>query len=247
MPLLFDIRRCNRLDSTNSDLKRRFADNPDLPSGRIVVAREQTAGRGRLDRKWIASPGKNLCFSLFLRTDAPPLRIPSLSMAAALAVDDLLHEKGIPSTPKWPNDVLVDGRKICGILSERVERRSPDRTGVVLGIGLNVDMTPEEASAIDRPATSMRIERNRIFEPDAVLNDLLPHLARQVETWDVAGFEGLRSAWTLRAGPIGRPLTVRDGSRKKTGRIAGFGPYGELLLETDGGIEAIWSGDVENT
>ena len=120
----FHIEWFDRLASTNIAMRDRFSQGLETRNGQIIVAREQTAGRGRQARKWLSAPGQNLCFSLFIQTEAELMAVPSITMATALAVNDLLRGIGILSAPKWPNDVLVDGRKICGILSERVERKN---------------------------------------------------------------------------------------------------------------------------
>lgn len=238
----FHIEWHDRLGSTNTSLRERFYQTDRIRSGLIIAAREQTGGRGRQERKWIASADANLCFSLFLETTAPLIQVPSLTMAAALAVSDMLNATGIRAAPKWPNDVLVDGRKICGILSERVEQVAS--CGIIVGIGLNVNMSCEEANAIDRPATSMLIESGRAYRVDQVLKDLLPQLDFWIEQWSSGGFPAIRSIWLEKAGPIGKPLNVHDGDIRKTGTLAGFGDHGELLLETAAGLETIWSGDV---
>ena len=160
-------------------------------------------------------------------------------MAAALAVTEMLNARGITAAPKWPNDVLVGNRKICGILSERVEP-----AGIIVGIGLNVNMSTEETETIDRPATSMLIETGRATELSQTLKALLELLEYWIEQWEAGGFSSLREIWTDRAGPIGKSLTVHDGDRKKSGTLAGFGDHGELLLKTANGIETIWSGDI---
>jgi BirA family biotin operon repressor/biotin-[acetyl-CoA-carboxylase] ligase len=227
-------------------MRDRLFQGLEIESGHIVAAREQTAGRGRQDRKWLSAPGQNLCFSLFIQTDAEPMATPSLTMAAALAVTEMLAAKGINAAPKWPNDVLVGGKKICGILSERVERPEVPKTGIIIGIGLNVNMTTEEAQAIDRPATSMLIESGRAADIVQTLEALFQPLDHWIGEWETGGFSNLREIWTEQAGPIGKPLAVHDGGIKKSGTLAGFGHHGELLLETRNGIETIWSGDVSN-
>ena len=229
----------DKLASTNATLRDQFFQGREVPSGAIIATHEQTAGRGRQDRKWLTAPDSNLCFSLFIRTHAELAAGPSLTMAAALAVNDLLRSMGIRSAPKWPNDVLVENRKICGILSERIEP-----AGIIVGIGLNVNMSTEEADAIDRPATSILIESGRAADIPKTLEALLPHLEHWIGEWESGGFSNLRESWTTQAGPIGKPLTVHDGDVKKSGTLASFGGHGELLLKTENGIETIWSGDV---
>ena len=165
-------------------------------------------------------------------------------MAVSLAVCEMLNQHYIPATPKWPNDVLVGGKKICGILSERVESALQPKPGIIVGIGLNVNMAAAEAAAIDRPATSMLIETGQSRALPETLESLFQPLERWICQWEKGGFSALKAVWTEKAGPIGKPLTVHDGNTKKSGTLAGFGEHGELLLNTPNGLETIWSGDV---
>lgn len=238
----FKIEWHDRLGSTNARMRERFYAPGAMASGLVIAARDQTDGRGRQDRKWLSAPNTDLCFSLFLETNAELIKVPSLTMAAALGVTELLNSKGIRATPKWPNDVLVTEKKICGILSERVEQAS--HRGIIVGVGLNVNMSSEEADSIDRPATSMLIESGKAYDPGQVLEDLLPQLEYWMSEWAAGGFPAIGRVWTEKAGPIGKKIGVYDGTIHKTGTLAGFGEHGELLLETDSGHETIWSGEV---
>lgn len=238
----FSIEWHDRLKSTNIYFKNLITQDSDIESGRIIAAREQTAGRGRSNRQWFSPPNSSLYFSLYIKTSAKPMDVPSLTMAMALAVTESLNSLCISASPKWPNDVLVDNRKICGILSERIDLQGI--TGVIIGIGLNINMTPEEALAIDRPATSVSIESGTTHEPAHMLTHILPSLECWIKKWENGGFSAISSSWTEKAGPIGKPLCVHDGEIKKKGTLAGFGNHGELLLQTEAGIETIWSGDV---
>ena len=242
--MTFDVEWHERLGSTNAYMKDHFIQGSTIRNGTIFATREQTAGRGRSDRKWLSPPDTNLCFSLFIETSCALIEVPSLTMAAALGITEHLNTQRIPASPKWPNDVLVGGKKICGILSERVERSSSPKAGIIIGVGLNVNMTTEEADSIDRPATSILIESGKAGNLDQTLKDLFQPLEYWIGEWQNGGFSNLRKNWTEKAGPIGKPLTVHDGAVKKSGTLAGFGAHGELLLQTATGLETIWSGDV---
>lgn len=232
------------LPSTNTFLRENFNHQPYPTDGTLIAARAQTAGRGRQNRTWMTLPDTNLCFSLYLQSNAGLMQIPSLTMAVSLAICDALIAEDIPAEPKWPNDVLVNGKKICGILSERIEPKDPTHSGVIIGIGLNVNMDTETAASIDRPATSMRIETGKTYDLTQTLESLFSPLSKWVDQWKQNGFEGFQETWTQRAGPIGKPLTVHDGNLLISGTLAGFGPHGELLLQTEHGPKTIWSGDV---
>jgi len=238
----FDIEWHDRLGSTNGTMRERLNAQESIGNGLVIAAREQTNGRGRQDRKWLSAPNTNLCFSLYVETDVDLMQVPSLTMSAALAVNDLLNSMGIRAAPKWPNDVLVGDKKICGILSERVE--SGSRRGIIVGIGINVNMSSEEAARIDRPATSILIENGQSCDPARLLEELLPQLEFWINRWQSGGFPAIRDVWTEKAGPVGKRISVHDGDIRVSGALAGFGEFGELLLETETGIETIWSGDV---
>ncbi|MDF7805853.1 biotin--[acetyl-CoA-carboxylase] ligase [Pontiellaceae bacterium B12219] len=240
----FTVEWFDRLASTNAYMKEHISRDLPLKNGTVFATREQTAGRGRSDRKWQSAPDTNLCFSLFLQTDCELIQVPSLTMAVALAVTDFLNGQNIPARPKWPNDVLVGTHKICGILSERVEKSNKSAAGIIIGIGLNVNMTNQEAESIDRPATSILIETGNAANLSQTLEALFHPLEYWIGQWQNGGFSNLRNCWTEKSGPIGKTLTVHDGAIKKSGTLAGFGDHGELLLQTENGIETIWSGDV---
>jgi BirA family biotin operon repressor/biotin-[acetyl-CoA-carboxylase] ligase len=242
--MTFEVEWHDRLGSTNAYMKEHFTQGLKIGNGTIFATREQTAGRGRSDRKWLSGPDTNLCFSLFIETSCALIDVPSLTMAAALGITEYLNAQLIPASPKWPNDVLVGNKKICGILSERVERSTFPTAGIIVGIGLNVNMSSEEADSIDRPATSMLIESGKAGDLFQTLENLFQPLEYWIGEWQSGGFSNLRKTWTEKAAPLGKALTVHDGPIKKSGTLAGFGDHGELLLQTPAGLETIWSGDV---
>lgn len=233
----FQIQWYDRLPSTNTFLKERLELEPELPSGTVVVAREQTHGRGRRNREWLSDANENLTFSLLLRGDMEPKSLPSAAMAAAVAVSETLEMEGIHSHLKWPNDVLTGGKKICGILSEGIPG------GIIIGIGLNVNM--ERTGHIDQPATSLLMETGERRSLDKVLEKLLLHLSAQLEPWAQSGFSGIREAWESKVSNLGNPVVVQDGTMERTGLLAGFGDDGELLLQSgDGIVSPVWAGDL---
>ena len=233
----FKIQWFDRLPSTNTFLKEHLALEPELPSGTVVVAREQTQGRGRRNREWLAAANENLTVSILFRTGSKPWEIPSVSMAVAVAMVEMLDNEGVKAELKWPNDVLVGGKKICGILSEGISG------GIIIGIGLNVNM--EQASHIDQPATSLLMETDERRSIEELLEKLLTHLSVWLEKWEQGGFSKVRKKWEAHVPNLGKTVTVRDGDAVRTGLLVGFGDNGELLLEELGTVSAIWAGDVE--
>lgn len=232
----------DKLASTNTSMLDRLRNGETLPTGCVMAARDQTAGRGRYDRVWQARPNRDLTFSFLMRTTVPDLQLMSLTMAVALAIADHAELHGVAARTKWPNDVLVGDRKIAGILAEKYSARQEEQTTIVVGIGLNVNLTGEEAAGIDRPATSLFIETEREYQVEFVLNELLEQLSKWILRWSDGGFPKIKPAWIDRCAYLGELITVGD----KTGSLTGFGEGGELLLRSETGIvEPIWAGDVD--
>lgn len=152
---------------------------PDAPEGAVAVAGEQTAGRGRLGRSWLAPPGTSLLCSVQLRPEVPGERLPELTGVAARACAEAIAAlTSLAAEVKFPNDVLVQGRKAAGVLAEAREDR------VVLGIGVNVnvpdDLLPED---VGRPATSLLVETGRDIDRAELLVELLERLERAYDAW----------------------------------------------------------------
>jgi BirA family biotin operon repressor/biotin-[acetyl-CoA-carboxylase] ligase len=152
---------------------------PDAPEGALVVAEEQTAGRGRLGRRWFAPAGTSLLCSLQLRPDTPTERLPELTGVAARACADAIAAlTGLEPALKFPNDVLVGARKVAGILAEARDGR------VVLGVGINVNVPADELPEdVDRPATSLLVETGRELDRAELLAELLERLERRYDAW----------------------------------------------------------------
>jgi BirA family biotin operon repressor/biotin-[acetyl-CoA-carboxylase] ligase len=147
--------------------------------GAVVATAHQTAGRGRLGRTWTDAPGTSLLFSLLLTPDAPPGRLPELTVLAASAVAEAI---GAGAAVKAPNDVLLNGRKVAGVLGEASEGR------VVIGIGVNVNQTQEQLPPETRlPATSIRIERGEAADLAELLAAILAALERRYDAWVSGG------------------------------------------------------------
>ena len=155
----------------------------DDPEGAVVVADEQTEGRGRLGRQWVAPAGTSLLVSVLLRPDVAPARLPELSLVAGRACAEAIAEVArLETEVKFPNDVLVRGRKVAGILAEASEGR------VVLGIGVNVSQAAGELPPEPRtPATSLRLETGRPVDRAKLLVALLDRLERRYDEWLGAG------------------------------------------------------------
>lgn len=213
-------------------------------SGLWITAGRQTVGRGRRGRAWFSEPG-NLYASLLLIDPAPMDRLGSLPLAVAVAVQDAVSRIMPLDAPdvliKWPNDILVDGRKVCGILIEG-ETLPDGRHGLVIGIGINVAVAPD--------APLYPVATLRDFGASASPEDLFAHLfqsmAETLSLWDRGrGIAAVMERWKEVAGGIGENITVNLPDRSISGRFAGIDDTGLLKLETDdGGTRVIAAGDV---
>ena len=231
--------------STNTHLANLLAEDPSLRSGTVVATSHQTAGRGRYDRLWTTSPGRDLAMSFLVRAPVEAAWVPSLPMAVSLGVARALGALGVETRLKWPNDVLAGGRKICGILSEYVPGSDEMARTAIVGVGVNVNMSEEEALRIDRPATSIFIETGRERDVAEVLDAALEALPGPVDRWESGGFAAIRDDWVALASGLGEQVTVGEGRNRNTGTLTGFGEFGELLLTGDTGAEhAMILGDV---
>ena len=225
--------------STNADLLQRLASGEAITEGYWLRAERQTGGRGRLGRKWESPAGNLFCSTqVALRDSDHPAH--TLSFVAGLAVADMLRRSLFDHTPimlKWPNDALVSGAKIAGILLER----SGD--SVVVGIGVNVSYAPEVPG---RQTTSILYENGKHGgSPELVLSILADEFAQRLSQWRQEPLAQTLDAWTNAAHPIGSQLTVGSGDEAVTGAFAGLDGDGALLLRlANGAIRTIHAGDV---
>lgn len=227
------IRWYECVDSTN-DVARQWA-TEGAADGSVVCAVEQTAGRGRRGAAWLCPPGEGLAFSQILRPTMPKALWPRLALVAGLAVAKVLESHGIAAEVKWPNDVLVDGRKIAGILVEAVG------DAVIVGIGLNVNVRdfPDE---LNDTATSLLRETGQSMDRQ----DLLEKLSFSV--WRHAGqvehdFSGLMQGLRERCALSGKRVSLLLGNEMHLVLVKGLSDHGELVIERNGISETLIQAD----
>nr|MBA3570797.1 biotin--[acetyl-CoA-carboxylase] ligase [Pyrinomonadaceae bacterium] len=213
--------------------------------GLCVVASEQTAGRGRLQRQWISPKGSGLYFSIVLRPRIHQSSWPLITLAAALAVHDALLETYFLKTDiKWPNDILSNNRKLCGILAETVD--TTEGRALVLGIGVNLTSSafPPEVHQI---ATSVQLETGKVPNLEIILRNLMIALQRRYEMLQsVCGGEEILREWSVRSSyASGKRIRVANGQEVLEGTTRGLESDGALRVETDEGeIRIVRAGDV---
>ena len=241
--------------STNDRLVELLEAGADLPDFAVVGTDHQTAGRGRLDRVWNVPPGRALTFSVPVRvpSGAPADALGWLPVVTGVAVRAALADLGVAAQLKWPNDVLVDGRKICGILARMVVHGG--RTTVVIGAGVNVGLTADDLRAGGVPegyATSVLLEGGRT-DRDALLGSLVAHLRRTVTAVLDEGpaFTDGATAAEARAAMITLASAVRvhlPGGDQLVGTAVDLDAHANLLVRPDGaaddGVVRVAAGDV---
>lgn len=228
------LERHASLSSTNDEALRRAEEG--APSGLIVLAEMQTAGRGRQGRSWNDVPGASLAFSAVLRPTIALPQYPLLAIAMACAVAEAGEDlTGKPLSVKWPNDVLHEGRKLCGILAES---RVPGRGGLalVIGTGVNVNHRAEDFPPdLRERAVSLRmIAGGRIFDVDDVLGAILTRFERYLALAGGGDTALLRSEVVRRLAAPGTRVTIRSGDRVYEGEIEGFTETGAIRLREEG-------------
>lgn len=225
------------IGSTNAELGARA--RAGAASGQVLVADHQSSGRGRFARVWETPPGRSVAISVLLR---PPVMDPRrwlwLPALTGLAVTDGLRTAtAVDARLKWPNDVLIDGRKVCGILAERVEGDPP---AVVIGMGINTLLSEDELPV--PTATSLALAGAEVV-PGEIVREIL----RALERWYLAWTQGsdLREAYAERCDTVGRPVrVVLSPSESVEGEAVGVDPDGQLLVRTATGVRPFSAGDV---
>lgn len=232
----------DQIDSTNTFAKSLQKDK--CPHGTLVLAEEQSAGRGRLQRTWNAEKGKNLLFSLVLYPDFGFEKISLLPFAASLAVADAIDAvTGLSSTCKWPNDVLINGRKVCGMLLESVTGGEMiDK--VVLGIGMNVNQSTF-SDDLQNKATSLSIESGIEVDRIRLLQSVLEECELRYE--QLAQFPPMQllNEWKLKALLFGKKITVLESEFSYNATAIDLAEDGSLIIKLeDGHTKNIFAGDV---
>jgi BirA family biotin operon repressor/biotin-[acetyl-CoA-carboxylase] ligase len=231
------------VESTNTEALRLALEG--APEGTVVMADAQSVGRGRLDRIWESPPSKNLYLSVVLRPDIPAASASLIPLMTGVAVAEAVSQY-CPGRVrlKWPNDVLVGGKKICGMLTEM--RTRGDRVHfLIVGIGLNVNMRkldfPRE---LRETATSLRIETECDIERLDAAVRLFEHAERWYRVFLNGGEPAVRETWLRYADIVGRRVEVVFGQAVQRGTVSGLDASGALLLEGEAGVQQVLAGDV---
>lgn len=235
--LAWPVHISDSIDSTNAEALRLVDAGCAAPF--LVLAEQQTAGRGRRGRKWVSPFAQNVYYSLVLRIEAGLRQLEGLSLVVGLAVMQALRESGVRGAVlKWPNDVLVGQKKIAGILLELVGDPA-DICHVVLGIGINVNM--QRADEVDQQWTSVQLETGFPVDRNALVAQLELQLQGYLDQHRKGGFVALQEEWEQNHAWQGRPVSLIAGVNQVDGVVLGVDRQGALRLDVDG-VEKIYSG-----
>lgn len=215
--------------------------------GSIVIADEQTGGRGRLGRAWQSPSGTGIWMSLILRPEIPLQKAPQLTLLIAVAASRAIEKvTGLEAAIKWPNDLLIKGKKVAGILTE-LQAEADSIHSVIVGIGMNVNQEKKHFSEeISEIATSLAIESGKTYKRAELAGAILQEVENLYRSYLEKGFAVIQLLWEARAYSLGKRITARSVTGSITGYAKGITDEGVLLLEDDNGeIHSIYSADIE--
>jgi BirA family biotin operon repressor/biotin-[acetyl-CoA-carboxylase] ligase len=239
-----DIRVFEETTSTNDVVEKLARDQ--VKEGVVVFAESQTKGRGRLGRKWISPARKGLWFSVLLRPDLRPQEATQLTVASATALRRAIESAtGVKAKIKWPNDILIGGKKVAGILTELSAEL--DRVKhLIVGIGVDVNLSAAEFSPdLRKLATSLKIETGRAVSRADLAVVILRELDHDYTRLTGGGFEAIADEWEEHCGTMGQSVAIQIGERRIHGRAESLDDDGALLLRTEHGtLERVIGGDV---
>jgi len=218
-----------------------------VPEGTVVIAEEQTSGRGRMARTWFSPKYTGVWMSVVLRPNLLPQKAPQLTLVTAVAVVQAIEEiASLKPQIKWPNDILINGKKITGILTE-LQAESDRINSVIIGIGMNVNQElegyPEELRTI---ATSLRIETGKVINRAELIKLVLAKLEYLYDLYLTEGFYPIKQLWESYAVSIGKMITARMLQGDLYGKALGITDDGALMMEDETGkVHLVYSADIE--
>ena len=232
-----------QLDSTNTEIMRLSAQG--AVHGTVAVADVQTAGRGRRGRSWESPGGENIYMSMLLRPDCRQDKAPMLTIVMAYSVAQVIRELGFSDVQiKWPNDLVLSGKKVCGILTE-MRLNGSEIDHVVVGVGINVN-TSAFPSELDEKATSLYLESGRQFNRESMVEKIVANFEEAYQQFvKVQNLSFLREAYNDMLVNAGKEVRVLQPGNEYTAYAQGINASGELLVKTLSGEEkAIYAGEV---
>ncbi len=231
------------LDSTNVKAIELAGDGAE--HGTIVAADRQTKGRGRRGRSWESPAGENICMSIVLRPQCQPNQAPMLTLVMAYSVAEIIKRQGFPNVQiKWPNDIIISGKKVCGILTE-MQLDGSEMTSVIVGVGINVN-TKQFSEELEDKATSLFLESGRVFERKSIIEQIAAYFEQVyqefVKKYDLSFFQTSYNSMLVN---VGSEVRVLEPGNEYTAFACGIDEKGELIVRTHSGEEKkIYAGEV---
>ena len=232
------------IDSTNN-LVKEYANN-NAQEGLVIIAESQTGGRGRMGRFWHSPPETGIYLSILLKPNLKPDHLSFITLLAGVSaistINEISHQ---PANLKWPNDILINDKKVCGLLCEMTQEKG-NSFSVVIGIGINVNQLPEQfPKDLKKTATSLRIVNGSPINRLTVIQSLLTTLDREYRFLLAEGGHSVIKKWKLNTDLFGKKVSVKRGSVIITGTAMNLDELGRLVLRRDNGhAEVIDSGEV---
>ena len=238
----YNIVHYDEIDSTNIEARRLSQEG--VKQGLVVVADKQTSGKGRRGRTWESPGGENLYFSILLKPVMDAKLAPMLTIVMAYSVAKILEGEGLPVQIKWPNDLVLSKKKVCGILTE-MHMKDCEIEDIVVGVGINVNTTcfPEE---LQDKATSIRLETGRCMERDELLQKVLAEFQMQYEMFlHKKDLSPMKEHYNQMLANRNQEVMILEPNSEYEGVALGIDEAGELLVKrSDGKIEKVFSGEV---
>lgn len=232
-----------QLDSTNTEISKLATEGAE--HGTVVVADSQTAGKGRRGRGWESPAGQNIYMSILLRPDCVPNKAPMLTLVMAYSVAKVLKQLGFTELQiKWPNDLVLSGKKICGILTE-MQLTDTDIDHVVVGVGINVN-TREFSPELQETATSLYLQTGRVFDRQMLVESIVELFGETYQQFlKIQNLSFLRKEYNDMLVNVGRQVRVLEPRNEYTAYAQGINSEGELLVRTpEGEDKIIYAGEV---
>ena len=238
----YNVARYEEIDSTNTQARRLSLEGAE--QGLVVTAEKQSAGKGRRGRTWESPAGENLYFSILLRPELKPEKAPMLTLIMAYSVAKVFVAVGLPVQIKWPNDLVLSKKKVCGILTE-MHLKESQVEDVVIGVGINVNTTkfPEE---LQDKATSIYLKTGKQMERDELLQKVLAEFQEQYEAFlEVQDLSVIKDSYNQMLINRNQEVLVLEPSGEYKAEALGITETGELLVKkANGEIESVYAGEV---
>ncbi|MDO4301361.1 MAG: biotin--[acetyl-CoA-carboxylase] ligase [Clostridia bacterium] len=229
------------LDSTNEECKRQA--NAGCCSGLFVVCDQQTAGKGRLGRSWVAEKSSGLYMSMLLKPDIMPVEAPQMTLVAGIAIRRIINRlTGLNVEIKWPNDIIINGKKLVGILTE-MSAEMEKVNYIVVGIGINVNMAGFEGELKEK-AASLYIETGRKFKRSDIINEFLSEFKLCYDEFCKNGFESFVNEYNEYCANVNKAVKTVGGKEEISGIAKGVNSRGELLILSNDELVPVFAGEV---